>query len=57
MKNKKVKTSKKNGKGIVKKIIKHPLTQEYIGKQKSLTKDTLKKVTKFAEKEIDKILK
>lgn len=56
MKNKKAKNSKKHKNGIARKIIKHPLTKEYVGKQKSLTKDTLKKVAKLAEKGINKFL-
>lgn len=57
MKNKTIKNLKKKGGKIAKKAAKNPLVKEYFKKQKKLTKETLKKVVKSAEKSIDNILK
>ena len=57
MKNKKIKSKKKQGKRIIKKMIKSPLVQEYFKKQKKLTKETLRKVVNSVKKGIDNVLK
>lgn len=52
-----MKKIRKKGNKLVKKVVNDPLTKEYFKKQKMLTKDTLRKVVKRAEKKMDEILK
>jgi hypothetical protein len=54
---KKIKIKKNLEKGIVNKTTKLSLTQEYLKKQKKLTKETLRKVVNSAKREIDNAIK